>query len=196
MNILISLESRVLSEALYHSLKMEEPGDRLFISHEGHDVVNCRPDLVLTDHYNLKQKLLTRGRETKILLLDTGLEQDDVIRMILTYKLDGVLSTVADISLLKKAMKVVASGQIWIDNHNLKALLYKVGTISQSGKVDKISNREQQILDLLKKGSRNKEIAAQLFLSEQTIKSHLSRIYRKFNVSSRSQLISGLMQHQ
>lgn len=195
MNILISLESRVLCEALYHSLKMEELDDRLFISHEGHDVVSCRPDLVLTDHHNLNRKLLSRGRETKILLLDTGLEQEDVISIILTHKLDGVLSTVADISMLKKAMKLVVAGQIWIDNHNLKALLYKAGTISQSGKVDKISKKEQQILELIKKGCRNKEIAAQLFLSEQTIKSHLSRIFRKFNVSSRSQLISSLMQH-
>ncbi len=193
MNILICLKSRVISEALYDLLKREASEDRIFVSDGDTDNFGCLPDIILMDNHNLNQRLLARKPDTKVLLIDTGLEQEDVINLLLSYNLDGVLSTNADAVLLKKALNLVHEGQIWIDNNNLKALLSRAGTISKNGKVNSVSKREQQILDLIKKGCKNKEIAAQLFLSEQTIKAHVSRIFRKFNVSTRSQLISLLM---
>ena len=159
----------------------------------GVDDIGCRPDLILVDSHNINQNISARKPETKVLLIDTGLGQEEVINLLLLYKLDGVLSTEADSFMLKKAMNMVHEGQIWIDNNNLKALLYKAGTISKSGKIASISKREQQILDLIHKGFKNREIAANLYLSEQTIKAHISRIFRKFNVASRSQLFSLLM---
>ena len=88
--------------------------------------------------------------------------------------------------------RAVHEGQIWIDNDCLKALLHKAGTISRDGRIDNVSTREQQILDQIALGRKNKEIAAQLFMSEQTVKAHLSRIFKKFNVSSRTELLSHL----
>ena len=195
VNILICLKSRVISEALYDLLKKEANEDRIFVADGEIDNAGCQPDIILMDCHNLNQKLLLRKPDTKVLMIDTGLEQEDVINLLLAYNLDGVLSTKADATLLKKALNLVHEGQIWIDNNNLKALLCRAGTISKTGKVNMVSKREQQILDLIKKGHKNKEIAAQLFLSEQTIKAHVSRIFRKFNVSTRSQLISLLMKN-
>ncbi len=195
MNILICLKSRVIGEALYDLLKREASEDRIFVTDGEVDNAGCQPDIILIDSHNLNQKLLARKADTKVLLIDTGLEQEDVINLLLSYNLDGVLSTQADATLLKKALNLVHEGQIWIDNNNLKALLSRAGTISKNGKVNSVSKREQQILDLMKRGFKNKEIASQLFLSEQTIKAHVSRIFRKFNVSTRSQLISLLMKN-
>ncbi|MGH3356178.1 MAG: response regulator transcription factor [Nocardioidaceae bacterium] len=48
-----------------------------------------------------------------------------------------------------------------------------------------LTEREQQIVQLLALGLPNKEIARRLFLSESTIKSHLSHMYAKLGVSSR-----------
>lgn len=196
MNILICLKSRVISEALYDLLKKEVSEDRIFVAAGDIDNVGCQPDIILIDNHNLNQKLLLRKPDTKVLLIDTGLEQEDVINLLLSYNLDGVLSTNADASLLKKALNLVHDGQIWIDNNNLKALLSRAGTISKKGRINSVSKREQQIVDLIKRGYKNKEIAAQLFLSEQTIKAHVSRIFRKFNVSTRSQLVSLLMKNR
>ncbi len=194
MNILINLKSRVLSEALHGLLQKEAGGDNMIFIAEGEiDNGSFRADLILVDSYSINQNLLKRAAGTKVLLIDTGLEKEEVINLLLLYRLDGVLSTEADVFLLKKAMSLVNEGQIWIDNYNLKALLYKAGTISKNGKIASISSREQQILDLINKGLKNKEIAAQLYLSEQTIKAHISRIFRKFNVSSRGQLFSLLL---
>lgn len=193
MKILISLKSRVLSEALLGLIQKEPSGDHVLIAEPGSDESGFRPDLILVDRYNINRNITDRSPHSKVLLVDTGLDQEEVINLLLLHKLDGVVSTDADAFLLKKAMNLVHEGQIWIDNNNLKALLYRAGTISQNGKLASVSKRERQVLDLINKGFKNKEIAEQLYLSEQTIKAHISRIFRKFNVSSRSQLFSLLL---
>lgn len=53
-----------------------------------------------------------------------------------------------------------------------------------------LSNREKEILDYLAKGYRYKEIADQLFLSTETVRSHVHHIYRKLQVSSRTDALN------
>jgi DNA-binding CsgD family transcriptional regulator len=55
---------------------------------------------------------------------------------------------------------------------------------------------EKEIASLICQGYRNKEIAQRLNISEQTVKAHLNRIFRKFNVSNRSQLITLAMNNR
>ena len=50
-----------------------------------------------------------------------------------------------------------------------------------------LTDREQQILALVAEGHSNAELASQLWVTEQTVKFHLSNIYRKLNVSNRTQ---------
>ncbi len=51
---------------------------------------------------------------------------------------------------------------------------------------DKLSEREKEVLDLIAKGYTNKEIAKELFLSEKTVKNHVSNIFKKINVTDRT----------
>lgn len=53
-----------------------------------------------------------------------------------------------------------------------------------------ISPREEEVLELIVHGKTNKEIASALFISEHTVKNHLSRIFNKMNVTDRSQIIA------
>lgn len=53
-----------------------------------------------------------------------------------------------------------------------------------------ISPREEEVLELIVHGKTNKEIASALFISEHTVKNHLSRIFSKMNVTDRSQIIA------
>ena len=55
--------------------------------------------------------------------------------------------------------------------------------------VEPLTDRELEILDLLVQRLQNKEIAARLFISPQTVKKHLNNIYGKFNVTSRRQAV-------
>lgn len=58
-------------------------------------------------------------------------------------------------------------------------------TLIQKG----LSNREAEVTELVAKGLSNKEIGNQLFVTEKTIKFHLTNIYKKLHVKSRAQLI-------
>lgn len=52
-----------------------------------------------------------------------------------------------------------------------------------------LTKRETQVMELLSKGRKNKEIARELGLAEHTIESHLQRIYEKLDVSNRTEAV-------
>jgi LuxR family transcriptional regulator, positive regulator of biofilm formation len=58
-----------------------------------------------------------------------------------------------------------------------------------------LSNREAEVAELVTKGLSNKEVANQLFVTEKTVKFHLTNIYKKMNVKSRAQLIVWCLPH-
>ena len=58
--------------------------------------------------------------------------------------------------------------------------------------LETLTEREREIADLVAQGRANKEVAAELFLSEKTIEHHLSRIYAKAGVRSRTELAAML----
>lgn len=58
--------------------------------------------------------------------------------------------------------------------------------------LDPLTQREQEVLRLILKGKTNKAISAELFISENTVKTHVKNIYFKYKVSSRAQLLSTL----
>ena len=58
-----------------------------------------------------------------------------------------------------------------------------------------LSNRESEVAELVTKGMSNKEVANQLFVTEKTVKFHLTNIYKKMNVKSRAQLIVWCLPH-
>lgn len=58
-----------------------------------------------------------------------------------------------------------------------------------------LSNRESEVAELVAKGLPNKEIGNQLFITEKTVKYHLTNIYLKLDVKSRAQLIVFCMPH-
>lgn len=58
-----------------------------------------------------------------------------------------------------------------------------------------LSNRESEVAELVTKGLSNKEVANQLFVTEKTVKFHLTNIYKKMQVKSRAQLIVWCLPH-
>ncbi|MDX9731694.1 MAG: helix-turn-helix transcriptional regulator [Bdellovibrionales bacterium] len=58
-----------------------------------------------------------------------------------------------------------------------------------------LSNREAEVAELVSKGLSNKEVANQLFVTEKTVKFHLTNIYKKMSVKSRAQLIVWCLPH-
>lgn len=148
------------------------------------------PEIVIVDSKTISDNIFTLHPEAKILLMDTGLGQDNLMVLLLSYKIHGILSTQMEAHLLKKAIEVVSEGQIWIDNNTVKNCLHNAGMLPTAGQMNGVTDREKEIADLVVQGYSNKEIATKLFISEHTVKAHLNRIFRKFNTTSRSKLIS------
>lgn len=68
--------------------------------------------------------------------------------------------------------------------------------IHQTKMIDPLTEREQEVMQLILSGKPNKEIAALLFITESTVKTHARNIYSKYNVASRAELISTLLKNQ
>ncbi|MEW6001489.1 MAG: response regulator transcription factor [Nitrospirota bacterium] len=191
MTILITLSNHLLCEALYELLKKEGDGYQVCCGSKEKGVSeNVKPNILLVDFHNLTKKLFSQYSDSKIILLDTGMRQEDVILALLSYKIHGVISVSTDLRLFKKALRVISEGQIWVDNGIVKAFLHDMGIMTKTGKMSGITEREREIIEYICQGYKNKEIASRLSLSEQTVKAHLNRIFKKYNISSRSQLVA------
>lgn len=193
MKVLIATGNRLLSTGL----------ERLLTSHKGtthkfHTTYSSQyaspgtwtgHDVILTDYAFLTRIPKESFDRSKILVLDAGLEKDTIVTLYLTENISGLIPVDSDVTMLLKAIKAVQKGEIWIDNQTIKHLLDK--KISRKARqVAKLTEREHAIIKLVAEGYRNKEIAAFLSISEQTVKSHLNRIFRKSDVSTRTELLA------
>jgi DNA-binding NarL/FixJ family response regulator len=99
----------------------------------------------------------------------------------------GCVSRAADLDTLCKAIDVVGRGEIWLSHRVATRLIGKLveSEETESASSNGLTRREWDILALLSSGSRNKEIANRLSISENTVKTHLNTIYRKIDVDCR-----------
>jgi DNA-binding NarL/FixJ family response regulator len=188
MNLLIILSNYLLCEALREHLTRELTGCRIIAITDCCDVEDFVPDTIMADAHTLSQYLRPRWPEAKIVLLDTGLDVDQLTGLLLNFKLNGIIDTHTDIALFKKALHAIDAGQVWINYDRIKGIVDHVDSPAKTRRGDPLSREEQEIVVLVAQGLRNKDIAERLFISEQTVKVHLSRIFRKCHVSRRSQL--------
>lgn len=188
MNILIHVSNALISEGIKHLLN-KDGFEQVVIQGQGKSQ-GFVPDLILVDITAIDNSIPKTFPDAKILLMDTGIAEEKLIATLLSYKIHGILSTQTEVHLLKKAFQVVSEGQIWIDNSMVKSCLHNSGALSRNEKMNGVTGREREITDLVVQGCSNKEIAEKLFISEHTVKAHLNRIYRKFNTTSRSKLIT------
>ncbi len=189
MTVLISLSNFLLCEALQELMGREPSEWNLIAVNNPRAATGIKPDVVLVDFANLDQWLFSQWPDAKFLLLDTGIPPHEIVNLMRLYRLDGILSTDTDFQLLKKALQVIRNGQMWVDHTKMKVLL-RCPSCSASVAVERLTDREKQIAEKIVEGLRNREIAEKLFLSERTVKSHINRIFRKLEVTNRSQLVS------
>jgi DNA-binding NarL/FixJ family response regulator len=93
--------------------------------------------------------------------------------------------------LFKKCLRKVYEGEIWLDGRFAEAVLHAFGTIQPESKADgksELSAREMEVIALVVQGYKNRDIAQKLFISEKTVKNHLSAIFNKLGVADRLEL--------
>jgi DNA-binding NarL/FixJ family response regulator len=185
--VLVANGSKIFCESLCFLLSHHKP-DCLCFTKFQNDIPY--PDIIIFETTQSLELLKDKYPQAKTILLDNGLSEQEIIYLLLTYKVDGVIPSASPIDLFLKALDVVLSGQVWIENKHLKALLQGSDSMTSGGGIKSLSVQDRRIVQLVAKGLKNREIAEQLCLSEHTIKAHISRIFRKLNLKRRAQLIS------
>lgn len=161
------------------------------------DVISdLKPDIVLLDITMPKLSgieaipiIKQKSPGTKILMLTASEDETKIIKS-LKAGAKGYLSKNTTSSDLIKAIKLANKDQLWVERQLIAR--YFNGDFTTESREDrqektkgKLTPREKDVLRLLVKGSTNKEIANDLFISEKTVKSHLNKIFKKLNVSRR-----------
>jgi DNA-binding NarL/FixJ family response regulator len=95
----------------------------------------------------------------------------------------GVVLKESPPELLLRSIRSVSEGEYWVGSD----ILARFGQL-QGRRSSSLTSREVEVVSAIRGGSSNKEIAAKLSISEETVKRHLSNIYAKLGVSSRLEL--------
>jgi DNA-binding NarL/FixJ family response regulator len=190
MKIAISLGSFLLGKALQEQLQKEPDISEVVLIDSASNIDDAfEPDFIISDAYTIKQKKPTGLAKAKSILLDYGLSEDSLACLMITNKINGIMTTDADIRLLLKAFHAINKGQIWIDNCKIRALVNFAENTRDSVVGGSLSNKEREVVINVSQGLTNKEIASELFISEQTVKTHINNIFKKMNVTRRTQLV-------
>jgi DNA-binding NarL/FixJ family response regulator len=193
IKVAIGCHSYLLGEGIKRLFREEDEIDVIGIFDEGIDIneiLKLNPDIILTDFkiFRSFQDDFPNCNQVKILLISDKSwvsESERQIPELLLRGVYGVLAPDSDSEILRKAVRVVYSGELWLDRKQLKNVLYNMSHAEK--KID-LTKKEKEIVALICSGYRNKEIAQKLDISEQTVKSHCNRIFKKVGVSDRLQL--------
>ncbi|KAB2903020.1 MAG: response regulator transcription factor [Anaerolineae bacterium] len=121
--------------------------------------------------------------DTEVIALTSVLEDNAVIGAIRAGAI-GYLLKDTESDELTRAIKAAAMGQVQLSPKAAERLMREVRTPDSP---EALTERETEVLRLLAKGKANKEIAQILTIGEKTVKTHVSNILSKLNVSSRTQ---------
>jgi DNA-binding NarL/FixJ family response regulator len=128
--------------------------------------------------------------DTRVLLL-SSLDREDYLYETLRAGADGYVLKDIAANELAQAVRTVARGEVLVQPQIAGRLISRFGKQAKGNLTyEALTAREQQVLSLLARGLRNKEIAARLIVSERTVNFHLANIYQKLNVSGRTEALS------
>jgi DNA-binding NarL/FixJ family response regulator len=128
------------------------------------------------------------GFAGKILLVTAGMSAAES-SLALTEGASGIFLKHSSPGLLAQAIRMVAEGQMWVDPKIVKMLAEGVPQREERSLQSLLTTRERQVLQALLEGLTNKEIAAQLGVSESGVKATLQQLFQKTRVRTRSQLV-------
>jgi len=186
-HLLIALSSNIFNEGL-RRVAEEKPLYQVACLHDCPP--DFQPDIILFDADQNLPQLTSTYPKAKTILLDTCLKEQKTAYFLVNYNVKGIISPHSSVEMFHKAVKMVRQGEIWIDQKYLKNLLWHNAVIGKNADIKSLSTQDRKIVNLIGQGLKNREIGEKLCLSEHTIKAHVSRIYRRLNVSNRAQLAS------
>jgi len=193
MRIRICMKNRLLADGLKALVKEINPQWPVVVNNDPFPVLE-KTDLFLTDGHICCRRWRTCCPDAKFVLIDTGRTEQEVTFILLAEHYDGVFDPAFDSSLFNRALRAVCDGQMWLEQKHLKGLVYDRQS-RKDVRLATLSNHEMKIAALVSQGLRNRQIADQLCVCEQTIKGTLTRIYQKLGINNRTQLARLVTSH-
>jgi NarL family two-component system response regulator LiaR len=201
--ILLADDHPLLREALSQVFSSEKDMEIVGEANNGEEAVNMtsqlKPDILVMDIMMPKFDGLEASRQIKkvapntAILILTAYDDDNYVLGLLEAGAAGYLMKSARGQDLVEAVRAIRAGESVLHPMIIEKLL-KQAMIKPPGPVDRkikelLSDREMEMLKLLATGMSNKEIADKLFLSLRTVKAHMSNIFTKMSVASRSEAL-------
>jgi DNA-binding NarL/FixJ family response regulator len=157
------------------------------------------PDVILLDLHLpdgngavFCRQLLKRSAGSKVLILSAYDDDEEVTAALISGASGYVLKTVSG-ERLADNIRSVYQGEVLLAPSVAAKVVQQLSRLQEeTGRreeaLDALTPREREVFFLASRGLKNSEIAAELYLSEKTIKTHLRNIYNKLNLASKAEL--------
>lgn len=198
INVMIADDHSLIREGLKQLLEFD---GTIKVVGEASNGVECldklnaySPDVLLLDinmpemnGIEVLEKMKDANSKIKVLILTVHNEMDYLMKAV-DIGVDGYILKDSESSELKKAISAVKDGENYIQPSLIPALNNQlVNRDTDKDKISSLTNRELEVLVQVANGMFNKEIAMNLNISERTVKNHISNIFKKIDVSDRTQ---------
>ena len=160
-----------------------------------------QPDIMLLDirmpgmdGLEVLRRIREKSPKMKVIVL-SGFFEEELIVEAFEHGAKGYLQKITSPADLVKALRATHAGELWahprVLSQVLESLLGKVHAphLALSEMHGNLTDREKEVVERVKVGKTNKEIAADLGISEKTVKAHLSNVFSKLNIGRRLQLL-------
>lgn len=197
--IMILDDHPLVRQGIRMVLSMEEQFDIAGEASNAEDALvlmdKVRPDIAMVDlnlgkdkGLDFIQRARERGHASKFLILTSSATGSE-LKLAQSLGVEGMCLKEALPEDLLYAVEVVARGRKYYDPVFMETLLADnaAAAVSHSDGLGELTPKELEVLILLGKGRPNKEIASELYITEFTVKKHVSQILSKLNLSDRTQ---------
>ena len=198
ISIVIADDHAMVREGLKCLRELDNLYEVVGVASDGYeclDVINkTNPDIIILD-INMPKldglqtlKIMRQEKiQSKVIIVTINDDVDYLIQA-LDYECNGYVLKNSEFGILKEAINTVVSGDTFIEPRLMNLLNSNLAKRDiKKSMIDALTKRELEILKLISKGMLNKEIASQLNISERTVKNHISNIFKKIDVSDRTQ---------
>jgi DNA-binding NarL/FixJ family response regulator len=154
-------------------------------------ISKSKPDLLLLDVHLPDEsgidmlRRLSRARiKPAVILLTAGMDESQLLAAA-DLEPEGIVLKTSDPSLLIECMDAVVAGKHWVDPEIVQRTRLAQ---ERAASAPPLTRRERELIDLVRQGLRNRDIAAELGVTEGTVKVYLHAIFDKFHVENRTEL--------
>jgi nitrate/nitrite response regulator protein narL len=198
IKIMIADDHSMIREGLKSLLELEGDIQVVAEAEDGVDCLEklkiCTPDVLLLDinmprknGLEVLQTLKSSKSKVKVLVLTVHNEVEYLMKAV-DIGVDGYILKDSESAELKKAIFSIVEGENYIQPSLIPSLNSKmIEKNRDEGKIESLTKRELEVLKLLAVGMYNKEVAEKLNISERTVKNHVSNIFKKIEVTDRTQ---------